>query len=52
MKKYKYLIFDADHTLYDYIADELQAFRDLYAELGMPVTDELLAFSRHNSETV
>ena len=52
MKKYKYLIFDADHTLYDYIADELQAFRDLYAELGVPVTDELLAFSRHNSETV
>ncbi len=52
MKKYKYLIFDADHTLYDYIADELQAFRDLYAELGLPVTDELLAFSRHNSETV
>ena len=52
MKKYKYLIFDADHTLYDYIADELQAFRDLYAELGLHVTDELLAFSRHNSETV
>ena len=52
MQKYKYLIFDADHTLYDYIADELQAFRDLYAELGMPVTEELLAFSRHNSEMV
>lgn len=52
MKKYKYLIFDADHTLYDYIADELQAFRDLYTELGLPITDELMAFSRHNSETV
>lgn len=52
MNKYKYLIFDADHTLYDYIADELQAFRDLYAELNMPVTDELLAFSRRTSEEV
>ena len=52
MKKYKYLIFDADHTLYNYIADELQAFRDLYAELDIPVTEELMALSRYTSETV
>lgn len=52
MKNYKYLIFDADHTLYDYIADELQAFRDLYAEISLPITGELLAFSRRASEDI
>lgn len=52
MKNYNYLIFDADHTLYDYIADELQAFRDLYAEISLPITDGLLAFSRRASEEV
>lgn len=52
MKRYQYLIFDADHTLYDYIADEYAAFRALYAELGLPISDALLTFSRNKSEEV
>lgn len=27
MKRYKYLIFDADHTLIDFAADEREAFK-------------------------
>lgn len=51
MKKYTHLIFDADHTLLDYLADEKTAFCTLYQKLGMPITDELLAISRTASET-
>lgn len=51
-KKYKYLIFDADHTLLDYIADEGAAFLRLYTELEIPIEEELLRLSRHFSETV
>lgn len=48
--KYKYLIFDADHTLLNYIQDELTAFKNLYQELGLPVTENLLKKSRNYSE--
>lgn len=51
MKKYKLLIFDADHTLLDYLADERAAFDALYDELHMPKTDELFSFSRNASES-
>ncbi|MBQ8685843.1 MAG: HAD family hydrolase [Clostridia bacterium] len=50
MKKYTCLIFDADHTLLNYLADERAAFSALYDELGMQKTDELMAFSRRASE--
>lgn len=49
-KKYKYLIFDADHTLLNYHADERKAFQKLYEDLDMPFTEELAAFSRRASE--
>ncbi|MBQ9728417.1 MAG: HAD family hydrolase [Clostridia bacterium] len=49
-KRYECLIFDADHTLLDYIADEMAAFTALYQELGMKITPPLLALSRKMSE--
>lgn len=52
MKKYKYLIFDADHTLLHYIKDETSAFEDLYKELGLAYTKELAKASRFYSESV
>lgn len=51
MKKYTHIIFDADHTLLNYLTDEKQAFLALYRRLGLPITDELLAVSRTASET-
>lgn len=51
LKPYKRLIFDADHTLLDYLADERAAFIRTYALLGMAATDELLKLSRHASES-
>ena len=51
MKHYTHLIFDADHTLLDYVADELAAFRVVYNQIGLPISDELLHFSRHASES-
>lgn len=50
MKEYTHIIFDADHTLLNYLADEKQAFLGLYKDLGMSITDELLALSRVSSE--
>lgn len=50
-KSYKRLIFDADHTLLNYLADERAAFMRTYAILGMTTTDELLQLSRHASES-
>ena len=50
MKKYKYLIFDADHTLLNYVADETTAFKQLYEELGLEYTEKLAKESRHVSE--
>jgi 2-haloacid dehalogenase len=48
--KYKFLIFDADHTLLNYIQDELAAFQTLYQEIGLPITQELMQKSRNYSE--
>ena len=48
--KYKYLIFDADHTLLNYIKDELTAFTSLYQEIGLPITENVLKKSRRYSE--
>ena len=41
-KTYRYLIFDADHTLLDYTADEREAFIKTYGEIDIPVQEELL----------
>lgn len=50
MKQYKYLIFDADHTLLNYVADETSAFQDLYKTLGLDYTPALAKESRFISE--
>ena len=50
-KNYKYLIFDADHTLLNYLEDERSAFLQLYEELGIPVSEALMKDSRHYSES-
>jgi len=49
-KQYKCLIFDADHTLLDYVADEYGAFERVYREIGMPTASLLLEDSRRFSE--
>ena len=49
-KRYDCLIFDADYTLLDYVADEMNAFRRLYTRLGMPVSAALMEDSRKFSE--
>ena len=49
-KHYKCLIFDADHTLLDYVADEYAAFTKVYREIGMPTASLLLEDSRRFSE--
>lgn len=46
MKGYKYLIFDADHTLIDFETDEREAFRKIFAECGRIADEEMLARSR------
>lgn len=46
MKKYKYLIFDADHTLIDFEADEREAFKKIFAECGWTATGEMLTECR------
>ena len=50
MKKYKYLIFDADHTLIDFAADEREAFKRIFAECGMATSREMLDRCRALSE--
>ena len=50
MKKYKYLIFDADYTLVNYKQDEIAALRRLYDEIGYTYDDEVLERSHHFSE--
>ena len=49
-KRYECLIFDADHTLLDYVTDEYAAFARLYEEMQVPITQELLLSSRNHSE--
>ena len=50
VKKYKVLIFDADHTLIDYTEDERVALRTLLTELGIEPTDETLKECNRISE--
>ena len=50
MKQYTHIVFDADHTLLNYLADERNAFLAVYQQLNIPITDELLALSRTSSE--
>lgn len=49
-RTYKCLIFDADHTILNYIADEYAAFTRVYEAIGMPIADVLLEDSRRFSE--
>ena len=42
MKKYKVLIFDADHTVIDYTKDEREALKKILPSLGIEVTEEVL----------
>lgn len=49
-QKITHLIFDADYTLLDYLFDEVAAFERLYRELNIPISKELLLFSRQSSE--
>lgn len=49
MKKYDYLIFDADHTLIDFEADEREAFRKLFGEGGVTADGKMLARCRELS---
>ncbi len=48
--KYNYLIFDADHTLIDYTADEKDALVRIFNEIGLSFTDEMLARAQYLSE--
>ena len=50
MKKYNYLIFDADHTLIDYTADEKDALVRLFSEIGLATSDDVLARAQYLSE--
>ncbi len=47
---YRYLIFDADHTLIDYTADEREALLRIFSEIGLKTTDEMLARAQYLSE--
>lgn len=52
MKKYRYLIFDADHTLISFDEDERRAFRTAFDEVGMIYDDAAVEacwrYSAHN----
>ena len=50
MKRYKYLIFDADHTLIDFAADEREAFKRIFAECGVETSGAMLDRCRWWSE--
>ena len=39
---YKNLIFDADHTLINYTADERDALKRIFDEIGLAVNDKML----------
>lgn len=49
-KRYNYILFDVDHTLLDYLAEERNAYKRLYDKLGAQVNEELLTASRKHSE--
>ena len=48
--KYKNLIFDADHTLINYTADERDALKRIFKEIGLEFTDEMLDRCHYLSE--
>ncbi|MBQ4268655.1 MAG: HAD-IA family hydrolase [Clostridia bacterium] len=50
MKAYKYLVFDADHTLISYKKDETDALKTLFQELSLNVTEEAIEWCHHLSE--
>jgi len=50
MQKYQVLIFDADHTLLDYKADEIGALKRLFEEWGLPTEKETLEWCHFLSE--
>ena len=50
MKKYKYLLFDADHTLLKYTLDEKDALRRLFSKIGLPTDEEVLLLANRFSE--
>lgn len=52
MQKYKALIFDADHTLLDYGADERAALKRVLLACGYEPTEENVLFCHALSETV
>lgn len=39
--KYRYLLFDADNTLFDFDASEKAAFREMIGSIGVPYSDAL-----------
>lgn len=43
MKQYKVIIFDADHTVIDYLEDEKAVLRELLPTLGIQPTEETVA---------
>lgn len=47
---YKYLIFDADHTLIDYTADERDAIIRIFTEIGLAFDDKMLDRCQYLSE--
>ena len=50
--QYEYIIFDADHTILDFNADERRAFRAAFRAAGVPADEEMIeacwAFSARN----
>ena len=50
MKKYKWLLFDADNTLLDFTRAERAGITDTLLNMGLPATDEVVAtYSKINS---
>lgn len=52
MKKYRYVVFDADDTLLDYRADEKDAFLRTFDAFGIKADEPLLHFANETSERV
>lgn len=42
ISQYRYVIFDADHTVIDFDADEKRAFRAAFSAVGIPVSEEAI----------
>lgn len=51
MRSYKFLLFDADGTLYDFKASEKIALKNLFSHYNIPLTEENVAiYHRNNSQ--